>query len=124
MRYDDLIISPPAAPATPTLKELSNALDLVMDWHLLGVKLGIKPHELETIEKNYHGDIVRCKHAMLDRWLQNAKLPTWKAVADALSRMGKHAVASKIRKKHCSSSTATGVCLLASNLLEQAEKLK
>ena len=112
MRYDDLIISPLAAPATPTLKDLSNALDSVMDWHLLGVKLGIKAHELETIEKNYHGDNVRCKHEMLGRWLQNAKLPTWKAVADALCQMGKHAVASKIRKKRCSSATATGVCLL------------
>ena len=110
MRYDDLIISPPAAPATPTLKDLSNALDSVMDWHLLGVKLGIKAHELETVEKSYHGD----KHEILGRWLQNAKLPTWKAVAVALCQMGNHAVVSKIRKKHCSSATATGVCLLVS----------
>ena len=108
----ELIICPPAAPATPTLKKLSNALDSVMDWHLLGVKLGIKAHELEAIEKNYHGDIVRCKHEMLGRWLQNAKLPTWKAVADALCWMGKHAIALKIRKQHCISSTATGMCLM------------
>ena len=49
---------------TPLLKELSNELDSVVDWHLLGVKLGMKPHELGTIEKNYHGDSVRCKHEM------------------------------------------------------------
>ena len=83
-----------------------------MDWHLLGVKLGVKAHELRTIEKNYPRDNVRCKHEMLSHWLQSAKVTTWKAVADALCKMGKHAVASKLRKKHCSSSTTAGICLL------------
>ena len=93
---------------TPLLKELSNELDSVIDWHLLGVKLGMKPHELGTIEKNYHGDSVRCKHEMLVCFLQSAKHPTWKAVADALCLMGKHTVALRIRTKHCSSSPSIG----------------
>ena len=50
---------------TPLLKELWNELDSVVDWHSLGIKLGMKHHELGTIEKNYHGDTVRCKHEML-----------------------------------------------------------
>ena len=78
-----------------------------MDWHLLGVKLGIEAHELKTIEKNHHGDAKRCKNEMLDCWLRSAKFPTWKAVADALCQMEEHGVASKIRAK---SSIATGMC--------------
>ena len=100
-----LLISSPTAPATPTLKELSNALDSVVDWHLLGVKLGLEDHELSIIDKDFHGKgNERCKHEMLSRW-RNAKFPTWKAVADALQQMGEHAVAFKIQTKYCSSST-------------------
>ena len=109
----DLVISPATAAATPTLKELSNALDLVVDWYSLGVKLGLEDHELHTIEQTYRGDgNERCKHEMLSRWLRNTKLPTWKAVADALHLIGEHKVALKTRTKYCSSSTATGMYLL------------
>ena len=104
---------------TPLLKELSNELDSVVDWHSLGVKLGMKPHELGTIEKNYHGDSVRCKHEVLVCFLRSAKLPTWKAVTDALCLMGEHTVALKIRTKHCSSSPSTGKCLLFVSLHAQ-----
>ena len=111
-----LVISPPAAPATPTLKELSNALDSVVDWYSLGVKLGMKAHELATIEKNYHGDNERCKLEMLNHCLESGKLTTWKAVADAVQLMGKHEVALKMRAKYCSSSIESadtaGMCPL------------
>ena len=98
----------PTAPATPTLRELSNALDSVVDWHLLGVKLGMKAHELATIERNYRGDNERCKVETLNHCLQSAKLPSWRVVADALQRMGEDAVASKIQTKYCSYTTDTG----------------
>ena len=65
----------------------------------------MKAHELATIEKNYHGDNERCKLEMLNSCLESGKLPTWKAVADAVQLMGKREVASKIRTKYCSSST-------------------
>ena len=111
-----LVISPPTAPATPTLKELSNALDSVVDWYSLGIKLGMKAHELATIEKDYHGDSKRCKHEMLNHCLQSGKLPTWKVVADALHLMGEYELASTIQGKYCRSSaesadTAGMVCL-------------
>ena len=104
----DQVVSLPAAAATPLWKELSNALDSVVNWHSLGVKLGLEDHELRTIEQNHRGDgNERCKHEMLSRWLRSSKLPTWKAVVDALQQMGEQAVASKIRAKYCSSSSAT-----------------
>ena len=105
--------SPPTASATPTLQKLSNELSSVHDWHSLGIKLGLDNHELCTIEKDHPGDSLRCKHEMLGRWLKNSKLPTWKAVIDALYEMGEQAVALKIQMKYCSSSTATGMCLFA-----------
>ena len=108
VRCDPVISPAPPAPATPLLKELSNALDSVVNWHSLGVKLGLEDHELSTIEQNYRGDgNERCKHEMLSRWLRSAKRPTWKAVVDALQQMREHTVALKIRAKYCSSSTAT-----------------
>ena len=96
----DLVFSPPTAPAAPTLKELSNALDSVVNWHLLGVKLGLQDHELRTIEQNYRGDSERCKHEVLSRWLRNAKLATWKTITDALQQMGEHTVALNIQAKY------------------------
>ena len=106
------VISPLTPPAPPTLKELSNALDAVVDWHSLGVKLGLEGHELSAIDKTFRGDIARCKHEMLICCSRSGKLPTWKAIIDALHLMGQHTVASKIQARHCSSSTATGMCLL------------
>ena len=96
--------------STPTLSELSNELDSVVDWHSLGVKLGLKGHELSIVAANYRGN-TRCKHEMLIHWLKNDKCPTWKAVVDALSLMGERAVALKIRDKHCSSSITNGMYL-------------
>ena len=107
-----LLISLSKAPVTPTLQELSNALHSVIDWHSLGVKLGVKDHELSTIDKNFRGDNERCKHEMLDRWLRSAKLPTWKAVAGALQLMGERKIALKMLDKHCISSNTTGMCAL------------
>lgn len=106
-----LVISSPTAAATPRLKELTNALDSVVDWYPLGVQLGLKDHELRTISRDFPWDNERCKLEMLGRWLRNVELPTWKAVADALHLMGEGRVASKIRAKYCRSSTDTGMCL-------------
>ena len=110
MRFD-LIVSLPTAPSTPTLRELSNALDSVVNWYSLGVKLGVENRELRTIEQNYHGDNQRSKLEMLVRWLGHAKLPTWKTVADALYQMGEFTVALKIQTKFCT--TDAGMYLLA-----------
>ena len=109
-----------SAPATPLLKYLSNELDSVVNWHSLGVKLGLDDDELRIIEHDYRGDIVRCKHEVLSRWLRSTKLPTWKAVVDALQHMGEQAVASKIKVKYYSSFTDTGMYILCSFRIEES----
>ena len=106
-----MVISSPIALTIPTLRELSNELKSVEDWHLLGVKLGMEDYELRTIESNYHGN-ERRKHEMFAKCLRGAKRLTWKAVADALHEMGEFAVAGNIQEKHCSSITDTGMCIV------------
>ena len=82
------------------LKDLSNLLNSVTDWHSLGVKLGVKGAELDTIQRNYPHDTTRCKHEMLSCCLRSASPPTWRDIKDALCLMGEHKSAEKIRKKH------------------------
>ena len=111
-KCDVIVVFSPTSPATPTLQDLSNELNSVTDWHSLGVKLGVQSFVLSTIEKNHHGDSVRCKHEMLVRWLRSTKLATWKGVADALWQMEERTVAVNIQIKYCSSSTDTGIAVV------------
>ena len=96
---------PPTASPTPSLRDLSNELNCV-SWHSLGVKLGLKGHQLRTIEEDYRGN-ERMKYEMLDLWLRSAKNPSWKAIVKALHLMEEHTVADRIQQKYCNS-TATG----------------
>ena len=96
------------ASAAPTLRALSSVLTSIKNWHLLGVHLGLQGHHLREIERIHHGDTDRCQTKMLDFWLQNARNPTWEAVAKALELMQEHALADVIRKKYCSSSYVIG----------------
>ena len=87
-------------PALPNVKELSNAVDAVVDWRTLGIKLGLGSAELRRIEKDYPHDNAECKSEMLACCLRSDNPADWKVVADALCQMGEHRSAYKIRKKH------------------------
>ena len=100
-------LSPPTAPATPTLQALVCELASVENWHLLGVNLGLQGHQLRTIERNYPRDNDRRKIEMLDLWQRNASA-TWEAVVQALCLMDEHVVADAIRRKYGCSSATTG----------------
>ena len=106
------IFLPTAPPATPTLKELTNALKSVSNWHLLGVNLELSGSELATIERDYRGDNIRCKTEMLSRWLENTKCPTWEAVVQALRLMEANAAADTIQRKYITSTATTGGTVL------------
>ena len=97
----------PAVPATPTLKELTNALKSVSNWKLLGVNLDLSGSELATIERDYHGDNTRCKTEMLSRWLENTTCPSWEAVVQALRLMEVNAVANTIQRKYVTTTATT-----------------
>ena len=94
--------------ATPTLQLLVYELSSVENWHLLGVNLGLKGHQLREIEQTYHGDSKRCKTEALDLWQRNARNCTWEAAAKALDLMQEKVVADCIREKYCRSAATTG----------------
>ena len=89
------------------MKELSNALDAVVDWRTLGIKLGLEAAEVRRIEKVYPHDNAECKSEMLACCLRTDHPPNWKKVVDALCWMGEHRSAYKIRKKHLKSMKGT-----------------
>ena len=95
---------PPTASTTPSLLDLSNELSCV-SWHSLGVKLGLKGHQLHAIEESHRGNNERLKNEMLDLWLRSAKNPSWKAIVEALRLMEEHSVADRIQRKYCNSTT-------------------
>ena len=101
-----------AASASPTLQRLSNELNSVENWHLLGVKLGLQGSELREIERNYPRDSSRCKTEVLDLFLRSAVKPTWESIVDALCLMNEHVVADGIRNKYCSTSIVIGIYLV------------
>ena len=95
-----------AAPATPTLKELTNELKQVADWYLLGINLNLKHHQLRTIRKDHYGDN-QCKIEMLGCWLDSTTNPTWETVAEALHLMDEHKIADTMQRKYITSTTTT-----------------
>jgi len=82
----------------------------------LGVKLGVKSHELETI----HGpEKLSSWHHTMQTWnasfcLRSANPPTWRDIRDALCQMGEHASAEKIWKEYLQ--PTKGISLLSSEL--------
>lgn len=116
--FDRLVVfSPPTAPATPTLKALTNELKSVWNWYTLGVNLDLSYSLLKRIERSCLGDSERCRIEMLDHWLQNTTNPTWEAVIKALYLMDEHKVAKQILRKYMTSTTTTeGNCLYCTSV--------
>ena len=89
------------------MKELSNALDAVVDWCTLGIKLGLETAELRRIENDYPHNNAECKSEMLASCLRSDHPPSWKVVVDALCWMGEHLSACKIWRKYLKSMKGT-----------------
>ena len=69
----------------------------MLDWHTLGIKLGLPDHKLREIEINYsvHG-LDRQRHEMISSWLNYDTEASWDKLASALKEMGMHVAANKI----------------------------
>jgi len=86
------------------LKDLSYELELVTDWQMLGIRLGVKVHEIRMIASQYH-ELQRCQIEVLWRWLCKDQNCTWRKVVEVLIEMGEEEVAETIELKYLTLTT-------------------
>ena len=82
------------------VQNLSRALVHVTNWHTLGIKLGVLPYKLKTIEQSHLMDTERCKNEMLTKLLQILPTARWRDVVRALHEMDHHVPAKKVYREH------------------------
>lgn len=82
------------------VKTLSSALVEVIDWHTLGIRLGVPMNMLKNIEQSYPMNNERRKNEMLSAWLQMSPFASWRDVAKALHEMEYHHAANTVHRKH------------------------
>ena len=87
---------------------IANLLEVlveVTDWYSLGIHLGLKPYQLNIIEKSYHGDNERQKVEMLSLYGSSVNKFDWREIVVALTKMKKfwiaHQIACKKGKSMC-----------------------
>ena len=89
--------SPHAVPMAD-LAKLTN-LPVAAEWRILGVKLGVPSHQLNTIQNNcahYHDYTNQCLTSMFEWWLRNSYESTYESLATALSTIGRRDLALKV----------------------------
>ena len=77
---------------------LSSELETVINWHQLGLNLGLPKYELDKIERDYQRND-RQRLEMLDKWLQCTPNAAWRDVVSALEQMGENRIAENIFQK-------------------------
>ena len=82
-----------------TLQNLTSDLWSVVNWHSLGLLLGVPPSELRRIELDFISNSERKKSEMLYWWLRN-KQASWHDIVKALHESGEHRLADTIREKY------------------------
>ena len=72
-------------------------------WRAIGTYLEIPTAQLNSIDKQYHGNPQECLMAMLtEGWLPRiSPPPTWQDLAEAVEIVGHPDVALKLRQKFC-----------------------
>ena len=90
------------APGVDDLRELLSVLEQVIEWHQLGLNLGLRESALERVECGFR-NLWDAKREMLKLWLkQDDQIPdagtgaTWRTLIKALRAMGYIVLAKKI----------------------------
>jgi len=80
------------------IKSLMCQLDnIVKQWYLLGLELGLPSSKLEEIESNNPSNVLRCKRLMLQEWERRPILkPSWSSLVGALHKMNENTIADRI----------------------------
>ena len=78
-----------------------SATRMVADWFTLGIFLKIDFEQLDTIEKNYPGNLERCHLKHLSNWIRSGN-STWSILVNVLHSddVKEKAVAEEIAKKY------------------------
>ena len=89
----------------PTQKQLMQQLYTTVPdkWRAIGTYLEIPTVQLNSLDKQYHGNPQECLMAMLtEGWLPRVTPPpTWQEIAEAVEFVGHPDVAQKLRQKFC-----------------------
>jgi len=91
------------------VKNLSSELQLVADWHQLGIKLGLPPAQLRQIEKEHPSDIECRKVEVVDMWLQTTPGASWNHIVTTLREMGELTTAERIELKYVKGARGTTI---------------
>ena len=83
------------------LPDVISATSSVVDWLTLGIFLKVNYEELKTIEKNYPGNLIRCRQEMLSNWIRSGNA-TWRILVNVLysDDVKEKAVADEIEKNY------------------------
>ena len=115
---------------------LAQELEEVVEWHRLGVHLGLSEKEIREIELN-HQELARRRTAMLDKWTRKQANASWEMVIEALEKMKEQRLANKLREMYCtqqhkdddkpivSEKPKTGTSVMSESLadLQEAERV-
>ena len=74
-----------------------------VDWHNVGLALGLSADTLKVIEIKYRDDCDKCYTEALQAWLRGANpRPSWNALCNALksTTVGYELLAKKLSKEH------------------------
>ena len=86
-----------------TLRTVFSALHSVSHkWFSIGLRLDVPISRLKIIETDGHGVEERMR-TMLDYWLNNATVPSWKVLVDALKSptVGESRLAKELEERYC-----------------------
>ena len=85
----------------------------VVDWHTLGIKLGLPVDLLRAIQIDYSAyGLDRQRHEMISRWLAHDPKASWSKLATALSEMRNNTLAAKIYGQYIPDGMFTRDCHL------------
>ena len=85
-----------------TYHNVTAALRTLIDWHFLGVELGVHKSQLDMIEGDY-SHIRRRRNELINVWLSNDTQASWRKLCRALEDIDERALAAEIRSQYCHS---------------------
>lgn len=86
----------------PTYSVVTSTLEKLVDWHTLGVKLGIEKFRLDAIKIDYaQWGVFRQRDEMVNVWLCSDTEASWERLCSALENMNERSMAAQIRSRYC-----------------------